>query len=185
MINWSWVGVVIGWEMMYTMVQDWLTNWRMKCCCAWLTNRKLGGAVIDQKIGGLYGISDWDFSRWDAEIDWQRVTERSWLTINWRMSSSDGVAFGGWDLEMCWQLVDEMQWLLGNWWMRCSDCLAIGGWDCLAIGGWDAAIAWQLVDEMQCLLGSWQMRCYCAADFSLLNLPKGKSLGRSKPATNS
>ncbi len=24
----------------------------------------------------------------------------------------------------------------------------------------------------------------CAADFSLLNLPKGKSLGRSKPATN-
>ncbi len=25
----------------------------------------------------------------------------------------------------------------------------------------------------------------CAADFSLLNLPKGKSLGRSKPATNS
>jgi hypothetical protein len=27
--------------------------------------------------------------------------------------------------------------------------------------------------------------CKCAADFSLLNLPKGKSLGRSKPATNS
>jgi hypothetical protein len=26
---------------------------------------------------------------------------------------------------------------------------------------------------------------YCAADFSLLNLPKGKSLGHSKPATNS
>ncbi len=26
---------------------------------------------------------------------------------------------------------------------------------------------------------------FCAADFSLLNLPKGKSLGRSKPATNS
>ncbi len=25
----------------------------------------------------------------------------------------------------------------------------------------------------------------CAADFSLLNLPKGKSLGRSLPATNS
>jgi hypothetical protein len=25
----------------------------------------------------------------------------------------------------------------------------------------------------------------CAADFSLLNLPKGKSLGRSKPATYS
>ena len=25
----------------------------------------------------------------------------------------------------------------------------------------------------------------CAADFALLNLPKGKSLGRSKPATNS
>jgi hypothetical protein len=28
-------------------------------------------------------------------------------------------------------------------------------------------------------------RYKCAADFSLLNLPKGKSLGRSKPATNS
>jgi hypothetical protein len=28
-------------------------------------------------------------------------------------------------------------------------------------------------------------KCVCAADFSLLNLPKGKSLGRSKPATNS
>ena len=27
-------------------------------------------------------------------------------------------------------------------------------------------------------------RC-CAADFALLNLPKGKSLGRSKPATSS
>jgi hypothetical protein len=26
---------------------------------------------------------------------------------------------------------------------------------------------------------------YCAADFSLLNLPKGKSLARSKPATSS
>ncbi len=25
----------------------------------------------------------------------------------------------------------------------------------------------------------------CAADFALLNLPKGKSLGRSKPATSS
>ncbi len=28
-------------------------------------------------------------------------------------------------------------------------------------------------------------KAFCAADFSLLNLPKGKSLGRSKPATNS
>ncbi len=27
--------------------------------------------------------------------------------------------------------------------------------------------------------------CCCAADFSLLNLPKGKSLGRSKHATSS
>jgi hypothetical protein len=26
---------------------------------------------------------------------------------------------------------------------------------------------------------------FCAADFALLNLPKGKSLGRSKPATSS
>ena len=26
---------------------------------------------------------------------------------------------------------------------------------------------------------------HCAADFALLNLPKGKSLGRSKPATSS
>jgi hypothetical protein len=30
-----------------------------------------------------------------------------------------------------------------------------------------------------------RFRFDCAADFSLLNLPKGKSLGRSKPATNS
>ncbi len=39
------------------------------------------------------------------------------------------------------------------------------------------------------LLVSYYMRkkiAYCCAtDFSLLNLPKGKSLGRSKPATNS
>jgi len=39
-------------------------------------------------------------------------------------------------------------------------------------------------------LSVWQMRqvsflSYCAAGFALLNLPKGKSLGRSKPATNS
>ncbi len=27
--------------------------------------------------------------------------------------------------------------------------------------------------------------CHCAAGFALLNLPKGKSLGRSKPETNS
>ncbi len=27
--------------------------------------------------------------------------------------------------------------------------------------------------------------CMCAAGFALLNLPKGKSLGRSKPETNS
>jgi hypothetical protein len=31
----------------------------------------------------------------------------------------------------------------------------------------------------------WDPVYSCAADFSLLNLPKGKSLGRSKPATNS
>jgi len=30
-----------------------------------------------------------------------------------------------------------------------------------------------------------RFRFDCAADFSLLNLPKGKSLGRSKPATSS
>jgi hypothetical protein len=34
------------------------------------------------------------------------------------------------------------------------------------------------------LLRNWQLGA-CAADFSLLNLPKGKSLGRSKPATDS
>jgi hypothetical protein len=28
-------------------------------------------------------------------------------------------------------------------------------------------------------------QCRCAAGFALLNLPKGKSLGRSKPATSS
>jgi hypothetical protein len=32
---------------------------------------------------------------------------------------------------------------------------------------------------------SFKSKNYFAADFSLLNLPKGKSLGRSKPATNS
>ena len=31
----------------------------------------------------------------------------------------------------------------------------------------------------------WKGNRKCAADFSLLNLPKGKSLGRSKPATSS
>jgi hypothetical protein len=34
------------------------------------------------------------------------------------------------------------------------------------------------------LTGYMTLQC-CAADFSLLNLPKGKSLGRSKPTTNS
>jgi len=29
------------------------------------------------------------------------------------------------------------------------------------------------------------IKMYCAAGFALLNLPKGKSLGRSKPETNS
>ncbi len=36
-------------------------------------------------------------------------------------------------------------------------------------------------EEKKVIFGNSQ----CAADFSLLNLPKGKSLGRSKPATNS
>ncbi len=35
------------------------------------------------------------------------------------------------------------------------------------------------------VLSSFMGICICAADFSLLNLPKGKSLGRSKPATSS
>ncbi len=34
-------------------------------------------------------------------------------------------------------------------------------------------------------MGQIREQTQCAADFSLLNLPKGKSLGRSKPATNS
>ena len=37
-------------------------------------------------------------------------------------------------------------------------------------------------------VSSWSLKkyiCNCAADFSLLNLPKGKSLGRSKPPTSS
>jgi hypothetical protein len=38
---------------------------------------------------------------------------------------------------------------------------------------------------MATILGFAKNICRCAADFSLLNLPKGKSLGRSKPATNS
>ncbi len=40
----------------------------------------------------------------------------------------------------------------------------------------------------ECLLAphcGMRHRPTCAADFSLLNLPKGKSLGSSKPATNS
>ena len=38
-----------------------------------------------------------------------------------------------------------------------------------------------------CKIGraGYQKKRNCATDFSLLNLPKGKSLGRSKPATNS
>ncbi len=35
------------------------------------------------------------------------------------------------------------------------------------------------------LSGSIMGTYYCAAGFALLNLPKGKSLGRSKPETNS
>ena len=45
------------------------------------------------------------------------------------------------------------------------------------LSSWANVIIW---DEM--LLSG--MKC-CAADFSLLNLPKGKSLGRSKPVTSS
>jgi hypothetical protein len=30
-----------------------------------------------------------------------------------------------------------------------------------------------------------KIKSHCAAGFALLNLPKGKSLGRSKPETNS
>jgi hypothetical protein len=33
--------------------------------------------------------------------------------------------------------------------------------------------------------GTSMCNCRCAAGFALLNLPKGKSLGRSKPETNS
>ncbi len=36
-----------------------------------------------------------------------------------------------------------------------------------------------------CYYSQFLLQGCCAADFSLLNLPKGKSLGRSKPATNS
>ncbi len=42
---------------------------------------------------------------------------------------------------------------------------------------WDVCIFSVVLDQIWVYL--------CAADFSLLNLPKGKSLGRSKPATNS
>ena len=43
-----------------------------------------------------------------------------------------------------------------------------------------------LKEEYRNLLGSLRDDLYsCAAGFALLNLPKGKSLGRSKPETNS
>jgi hypothetical protein len=42
-----------------------------------------------------------------------------------------------------------------------------------------------VIQEFLTFPASIQMYSNCAADFSLLNLPKGKSLGRSKPATNS
>ena len=35
------------------------------------------------------------------------------------------------------------------------------------------------------IVSFYNINTFCAADFSLLNLPKGKSLGRSKPATDS
>ncbi len=44
-----------------------------------------------------------------------------------------------------------------------------------------ATIKFQLNTDYSYIL----YKSMCAADFSLLNLPKGKSLGRSKPATNS
>ncbi len=40
--------------------------------------------------------------------------------------------------------------------------------------------------RIECWVPAMQRKFYhCAAGFALLNLPKGKSLGRSKPATNS
>ncbi len=44
---------------------------------------------------------------------------------------------------------------------------------------------WDLASELTQYFLSALIHHTCAADFSLLNLPKGKSLGRSKPATNS
>ncbi len=51
-----------------------------------------------------------------------------------------------------------------------------------------ASVHCNLYQESRVTLLSLLGKCMalpCAADFSLLNLPKGKSLGRSKPATNS
>ncbi len=45
-------------------------------------------------------------------------------------------------------------------------------------------VAANICEYFQYLFMHLSMR-QCAADFSLLNLPKGKSLGRSKPATSS
>ncbi len=39
--------------------------------------------------------------------------------------------------------------------------------------------------HIKCFLYTYVEKDCCAADFALLNLPKGKSLGRSKPETNS
>ncbi len=41
------------------------------------------------------------------------------------------------------------------------------------------------VDKTTGRKDSRQEESRCAADFALLNLPKGKSVGRSKPETNS
>ena len=58
----------------------------------------------------------------------------------------------------------------GNSFLGCSECDEIG-----------SAYAQHAKKSFLRMLSIYM----CAADFALLNLPKGKSLGRSKPATSS
>jgi hypothetical protein len=55
----------------------------------------------------------------------------------------------------------------------------------LLLGNSDALLTRLYLITRLHLIHIFQKITSCAADFSLLNLPKGKSLGRSKPATNS
>ena len=57
---------------------------------------------------------------------------------------------------------------------------------CVQIGkGWWSSNKFRKYADLNNVVCRPSEMWHCAADFALLNLPKGKSLGRSKPATNS